>query len=272
MNERELRIWSTDLAMGESLRWHDHSLWFCDWGMGKVLRLDSEGQTQTVVEHNFGLPFCIDWLPDGTLLIVSGSHNEVLRVGASGRVETHCDLSPASADGWNEIAVNGNGDIYVNGGRGQIALVRQGSIPRLVASDVAFPNGMAITPDGRTLIVAESHRSCLSAFAIEETGDLSNRRVWAALDGPPDGIHLTDAGTIWYADVPNKRCVLVAEGGKILNTVDAGRGCFCCALGGQGNQELFIATNEWLGMQRVGEMLQHRKGQIVSQDVGALVV
>ena len=137
-----------------------------------------------------------------------------------------------------------------------------------VADGVAFPNGMAITGDNATLIVAESYANRLTAFDIAPDGGLSNRRVWAALEGGyPDGICLDAEGAVWYADVPNKRCVRVHEGGAVLETVDVGLGCFACMLGGEEGRTLFIVTAEWGGAERmVGEQ---RTGAVFSVEVNA---
>jgi sugar lactone lactonase YvrE len=116
-----------------------------------------------------------------------------------------------------------------------------------VADGIHFGNGMAITPDESTLIVAESHAARLTAFAIGEDGSLGDRRVWADLGegAAPDGICLDAEGAVWYADVPNEHCVRVAEGGEMLGVVRADRGCFACMLGGADGQTLFIAAAEW---------------------------
>jgi sugar lactone lactonase YvrE len=119
---------------------------------------------------------------------------------------------------------------------------------RQVADRIQFPNGMAITPDDRTLIVADSYGKELTAFDIEPDGSLSNRRAWAELgDGVPDGICLDSEGAVWYADVPNKRCVRVREGGQVLQTIELDRGCFACMLGGEDGQSLFLIAREWHG-------------------------
>jgi sugar lactone lactonase YvrE len=106
---------------------------------------------------------------------------------------------------------------------------------------------MAVTPDNRTLIVAESYRNRLTAFDIEADGGLSNMRPWAEVAGPPDGICLDAENAVWYADVPNKRCVRVREGGEVAQTIDFDRGCFSCALGGSDRQTLVVAANVWAG-------------------------
>ncbi len=137
---------------------------------------------------------------------------------------------------------------------------------RQVADDLAFPNGMLITPDNATLIVGESYAKRLTAFDIAGDGGLWNRRVWADLgDGVPDGICLDAEGAVWYADVPNKRCVRVAKGGEVLQTVDVDRGCFACALGGPSRTTLFMTATEWNGPAAM--FREPRTGQVLALDV-----
>jgi sugar lactone lactonase YvrE len=122
---------------------------------------------------------------------------------------------------------------------------------------------MAVTADNSTLIMAESHGKRLCAFDIAANGGLSNRRVWADLkQGAPDGICLDAEGAVWYADVPNKQCVRVQEGGQVLQTVQLDRGCFACMLGGPGNRTLFMIVAEWRGMDKIAEVAQARTGQV----------
>jgi sugar lactone lactonase YvrE len=146
---------------------------------------------------------------------------------------------------------------------GIIALVKADGSARQVADGIAFPNGMHLAPDGSTLIVAESYAKRLTAFDIEDDGDLTNRRVWAELgDGVPDGICMDAQNAVWYADVPNQRCVRVREGGQVLQTIEMDRGCFACALGGPGRRLLFVTAQEWNGP---AAMLEGpRTGRIVS--------
>src|SRR5439155_6918459 len=145
---------------------------------------------------------------------------------------------------------------------GVIALAAPDGSARQVADGLAFPNGMVVTPDS-TLIVAESYAKRLTAFDIEADGSLTNRRVWAALgDGVPDGICFDAERAVRYADVPNKRCVRVREGGEVLQTIELDRGCFACALGGADGQTLFMTTNEWAGP--AGMMSGVRKGQVLT--------
>ena len=266
----ELKTLLTGLAMGESPRWHDDRLWFCDWGAQEIVAVDLDGNSEVAVRTQFGLPFCIDWLPDGRLLIVSGRENLLMRQEADGSLVIHADLRSVSNQWCNEIVVDGRGNAYINGGPGIIALVPVDCSVRQVADGIAFPNGMAVTPDKGTLIVAESHGKRLTAFDIASDGTLSNRHVWADLgDGAPDGICLDADGAVWYADVPNKRCVRVREGGEVVQIVNVDRGCFACMLGGAHKKTLFIIATEWRGMDAMPEVARARTGKVLTIEASA---
>ena len=269
------------LAFGESPRWHDGRLWVSDWGAREVVAVDREGKREVMARVEFpSFPMCIDWLPDGRLLIVSSREGRVVRQEPDGSLVTHADLSPLadSRHPWNEIVVDGRGNTYLNnqgfdfpGGEfapGTIALLKRDGSLRQVADGIAFPNGMAITSDNRTLIVAESWGKRLTAFDVAEDGGLSNQRLWADLgDGTPDGICIDAEGAVWYADVPNKRCVRVGEGGDVLQTIGLDRGCFACALGGLDRQTLFIVAQEWRGPEHMDD--GSRTGQVLTAEAPA---
>jgi sugar lactone lactonase YvrE len=265
----ELQTLLTGLAMGESPRWHENRLWLSDWGAQEIVAVDLGGKSEVMVRVPFGLPFCIDWLPDGGLLIVSGREGLLLRRERDGSLVTHADLRGLSDKTWNEIVVDGRGNAYINGGPG-IALLTPNGAVRQVADSIAFPNGMAVMPDNSTLIIAESHGKRLTAFDIAADGSLANRRVWADLgNGVPDGICIDAHKAVWYADVPNKRCVRVREGGEVLQTINLDRGCFACMLGGVGNRTLFLIATEWRGMDNIPEVARARTGQVLAVKVPA---
>ena len=262
----EQHILLTDLLLGESPRWHDGRLWFADWGAQHIVAVDPEGRSEVVTTVQ-SFPFSIDWLPDGRLLIVSASRRQLLRTEPDGSLVVHSDLAGISEKPWNEIVVDGRGNAYLNNigfdfpdGEvvpGIIAKVTPDGAVAQVADNVAFPNGMAVTPDNSTLIVAESYAKRLTAFDVAGDGGLSHRRLWADLgDGVPDGICLDADGAVWYADVPHQRCVRVREGGEVLQTVDVDRGCFACMLGGDDRSTLYIMAAQWPaaleGAQRTG--------------------
>jgi sugar lactone lactonase YvrE len=265
----------TGLVFPESPRWRDDRLWVSDWGAHEVIAVDLEGKSE-VVARVPSFPMCIDFLPDGRLLIVSASEGRLLRREPDGSVVTHSDLTGLADHPWNDIVVDGRGNAYVNnigfdfpGGEfapGMVALVAPTGSARQVAEGFEFPNGMVVTPDNSTLIVGESYANRLTAFDIAADGSLSNRRVWAAVGaGVPDGICLDAENAVWYGDVPNKRCVRVREGGEVLQTVDLDRGCFACMLGGTDRRTLFMTANEWTGPANMGD--GPRMGQVLT--VGA---
>ena len=251
MGKPEPRTLLTGLTFGESPRWHDGRLWFCNWGMQEVMAVALDGTSEIVVRVPTTIPFSIDWLPDGRLLVVSGREGLLLHREPDGALVSHADLSSLSRHPWNEIVVEGHGNAYVNSigfdfpagafAPGIIALVAPDGAVRQVADGLAFPNGMVVTPDNVTLIVAESYANRLTAFDIAADGSLSNRRVWAELPGGhPDGICLDAENAVWYGDVPAQRCVRVREGGEVLQTVELDRGCFACMLGGEDKRTLFM--------------------------------
>nr|WP_260860063.1 SMP-30/gluconolactonase/LRE family protein [Streptomyces cupreus] len=245
------------IVFGESPRWHNEQLWFSDWGAHQVIALDADGHHEVVVTVP-SFPMCIDFLPDGRLLVVDSAQRRLLRHEPDGSLVQHADLSKVSEKPWNDIVVDDRGNAYVNtigfpfpGGEfapGLIVLVTPDGNVHQVADDLAFPNGMAISPDGATLIVAESYANRLTAYGIDSHGRLGNRRVWAQTpDDHPDGICMDVEGAAWYADVGNQRCVRVREGGEVLATLDLDRGAFACALSRGDNPRLFVVGQTWNG-------------------------
>jgi sugar lactone lactonase YvrE len=259
------------IRFGESPRWHDGRVWFSDWGAHQVIALDPQGGHEVVVSVE-SFPMCIDFLPDGRLLVVDSARRRLLRRELDGSTVAHADLSPVSDKPWNDIVVDAHGNAYVNtigfdfpGGEpapGRIVLVTAAGAVRVVADGLAFPNGMAITTDGKTLIVAESYGNRLTAYDIGQTGDLTGRRTWAELgEDHPDGICIDADGAVWYADVGNRHCVRVREGGELLDTVELDRGAFACILSrGDQQPQLYVVCQEWGGTQPPPEPT----GQIVA--------
>jgi sugar lactone lactonase YvrE len=210
-----------------------------------VLAFSPAGEREVMGRFE-GLPASIDWLPDG---------RPVLTTNAG--VVAGPDLAPYGPTGeaFNEIVVDAAGNCWVDmpGSMpweepqpGIVAVVRPDGTSEVVDRDVWFPNGMAIIDD-RTLVVAESHADRLTAWTLGPDGSLSGRRVWAQLGEAeaPDGICVDASGAIWYASVPQQHCVRVAEGGEVLETVDADRGCFSCALGGEDGRTLYVVANDY---------------------------
>ena len=245
----ELRVLLSGLGIPESPRWHEGRLWFCNWIDRQVLAVDMDGKAEVMATLHPGsqpMGYSIEWLPDGRLLVTG---DKLRRQEPDGSMAVH------TGQRANEIVVDGRGDIYLNGADfdfvagappkpGYIKLVTPGGQLRQVAGDIAFPNGMVITPDDRTLIISESFAGRLTAFDIDPGGGLSHRRVFA--EGvAPDGICLDAEGAVWVGT--GFSVARVAEGGQVLQRVGLreNRAPFALMLGGPDRRILFICTAEW---------------------------
>jgi sugar lactone lactonase YvrE len=244
------RIVLDGLGFPESTRWHAGRLWLCNWGSGQVLAVTSDGEPEVVAELALRtLPFSIDWLPDGDMLVVDGTQRLLLRQHVpGGPLEVVADLSGPGSAPLNELVVDSRGNAYVNGASGIVLLVRPDGTFQQVADGLQWPNGMALIDDGRTLVVADSHAEELVGYDVGPDGKLSAPRVWAGLQHPPDGICADADGAIWAASVPGRGCVRVREGGEVVGDISVDRGCFACMLGGEDGRTLFIGAAQWRGM------------------------
>jgi sugar lactone lactonase YvrE len=261
----ETYLLADELGFPESTRWHDGRVWICNWGAGEVLALTADGAREVIASvAPQTLPFSIDWLPDGELVLIDGPRRQLFKQGPDGTLEVLVDLSALSTAPFNELVVSAAGNIYVNGGAGSIVCIQPELAVQVVANGLQWPNGMALLDDDRTLVVADSHAQQLVAYDIEDRGTLSNRRVWAALEHAPDGICADADGAIWAATVPGKQCMRVAEGGEVLDTVQADQGCFACMLGGEDGRTLFIATAQWRGMDAAMKEGPGRTGRLLT--------
>ncbi|PRX50951.1 sugar lactone lactonase YvrE [Prauserella shujinwangii] len=261
----------TGLGVGESPRWHEDRLWFANWGAQEIVALGPGGEPEVIATAPKPVGYSIDWLPDGRLL-VTGEENLLVRE-PDGALKPYADLSGLGAH-WNELVVDGRGNVYVNdigfsfGAEefrpGSIALVTPGGTVRRVAEDVAFPNGMVVTPDNSTLIVAESFAQKLTAFDIGPDGGLSRRRVWAGVGG--DGICLDADGAVWCSDMADGGavCQRVREGGEILDRIDLDTPCFACMLGGPDGRTLFLMVADWRGLESMGDLFAARTGRVLA--------
>ena len=251
-------VLATGLCFGEGPRWHAGELWFSDMYGHAVKSVDLDGQV-TVRVPVAGQSSGLGWLPDGDLVLVSMVDRQLLRWTGE-RLEQHADLSGVATFHCNDMVVDASGRAYVgNFGfdlhafveardpamirSADLALVQPDGTVQCAATDLAFPNGTVITPDGSTLVVAETMGSRLTAFDIADDGTLSNRRVWAELPRRrPDGICLDAEGAIWVANAAAAECVRVAEGGQIIDRIETDQPCFACMLGGPDGTTLFMLT------------------------------
>ncbi|MCB1877029.1 MAG: SMP-30/gluconolactonase/LRE family protein [Chromatiales bacterium] len=240
------------LTFPEGPRWHQGRLWFTDQHSGRVMSVDLQGRSETIAEMP-DLPGGLGWLPDGTPLVVAMTERRVYRLSNRG-LELHCDLAALASFHCNDMLVLANGRAYVgnfgfdlHGGAAQapaeLICVEADGSARVVADGLIFPNGMALTDDGNTLIVAETFANRLTAFRVETNGGLAQRRVWADLaDAHPDGICLTTAGNCWVACPNQGELREVREGGEVLDRIRPRSTPYACMLGGERGDRLFIAA------------------------------
>jgi sugar lactone lactonase YvrE len=253
------------LHFGEGPRWRDDRLWFSDFYDRLVRTVDLDGHVEEVVEVA-GQPSGLGWLPDGSLLVVSMTDRRLLRQEPNGGLVEHADLSSVATFHANDMVVDAAGRAYVGNfgfdlealtrdegpraafgepgpARARLARVDPDGSVHVAAEDLRFPNGTVITPDGGTLVLAETFGRHLTAFDVTEDGSLTGRRVWADLGRRlPDGVCLDAAGRIWVANPGRPECVLVAEGGEVVDVVETDQPCFACMLGGPGGDDLFMLT------------------------------
>ncbi len=267
MNKPEVLL--DGLTFPEAPRWRDGKLWFSDFYTHRVMTVGLDGRAETVVEVP-QRPSGLGWTPADELLVVSMLDRRLLRFDGK-RLHLAADLAALATGPCNDMVVDAAGRAYIgnfgydrHGGEAErnACLARVDSDGRVVraAEDLVFPNGTVITPDGRTLIVAETFAHRLSAFDIGADGSLSNRRVFAGIPGCfPDGICLDAEGAVWVTNPRGDRVVRVFQGGRVAQTVATGeRGSYACMLGGADRRTLFILTNTGSGP----AMAQKKDGRI----------
>ena len=284
----EARLLTDGLHFAEGPRWHDGRLWFSDFYDHAIKSVGMDGDTRVeVAVPDGGQSSGLGWLPDGTLVFVSMLDRALKRVDGD-RIGVHADLSAIATFHCNDMVVDASGRAYVgNFGfdldtaideRGipevladhptaALAIVEPDGSARVGATDLHFPNGAVLTPDGATLIVAETLGMRLTAFDVAANGDLSNRRVWADLGGRlPDGICLDADGAVWFANAAAAECVRVAEGGEVLDVVTTTAPCFACMLGGPDGRTLFTLES---AASHHREASAQRAGRILVSEVAA---
>jgi len=261
------RIAREGLWFGECPRWHDGRLWYSDFYDHAVHALAPDGTDERVLEVA-GQPSGIGWLPDGRLLVVSMIDRRVLRREHDGAVVTHAELGDIAGFHCNDMVVDAAGRAYVgnfgfdfeavereHGAEGlfgdpgptpaTLARVDPDGSVTAAADDLLFPNGAVLTPDGATLIIAETMGMRLTAFDVGPGGALSGRRVWADLRErliAPDGICLDAEGAVWVANAIAPTLSRVGEGGELLDEVTFSQLCYACMLGGPDGRDLYAMT------------------------------
>ncbi|MGE0219188.1 SMP-30/gluconolactonase/LRE family protein [Mycolicibacterium sp.] len=233
-------------CFGESPRWFEGLVWFSDMLGAAVHTVTLTGATTTLPLPGHA-PSGLGFTPDGSLLIVSAEARELLRYDGES-VVTVADLSGFVPANLGDMVLDSQGRAYIGSqARTSGLIVRvdpDSGAATVVATDLDFPNGMAITPDGSTLIVAESTGRRLTAFTIDADGSLSQPRVFAdRLDGPPDGICLDADGAVWVGMTLAGQFERILDGGQVSDRIPVGdRTAIACALGGPEGRTLFLVT------------------------------
>ena len=251
---RRVRTIVEGLSFAEGPRWRDGALYLADMHANRVLRVRADGGYDVVAKLE-GPVSGIGWLPDGRLLVVSMNDRRLMRREPDGRIVVHADLSDIAHWHANDMAVAADGTAYV--GNFGFSLhppgeFRSTSLARVApdgavseaADELWFPNGIALSRDGRTLIVAESGAFRLTAFDVAPDGALVNRRVWAQLGvgESPDGVCLDAEGAAWIALPTQRAFVRVREGGEVVETIEAPQIALACVLGGADRRTLYMMS------------------------------
>ena len=253
MAEYQSTVLLDGLRFGEGPRWRDGKLWFSDMQRYQVMTVDPDGNAEVVV-HVPERPSGLGWRPDGTLLIVSMEDRKLMRHVPPDGLEEVADLSSVATWHCNDMVVDARGRAYVGNfgsdtlsgdevSPAAIALVTEDNEVRMAADNLEFPNGTVISPDGRTLIVAESRGGRLTACDVADDGGLSGRRVFADFDEvSPDGICLDAEGGVWVSNPLAPECIRVLEGGEVTDRVSTEHNTYACMLGGDGGTTLYICS------------------------------
>jgi sugar lactone lactonase YvrE len=248
------------LVFTENPRWRDDKLWFVDVFGQRILTVDVAGRMEVAAELPFK-PNGFGHMRDGSILVSDALARQIYRLDG-GRLELFADLTNMTVFGLSDGFVDANDRMYI-GDMGYnlfdpaekpvdtcvIVCIQPDGRADVVARGLAYPNGMVATPDGRTLIVAESYGARLTAFDIAADGSLSNRRVWAKLpeDVHPDGIALDAEGAVWLANPENANdrptVLRVREGGEIVEGVELDTFAYAAMLGGPERRHLFISAS-----------------------------
>jgi len=251
----------SDLRFPEGARWHEGRLWFSDMHTGQVFKANPLARTLEEVAVVDDQPSGLGWLPDGSLLISCMLQRQVRRVAPDGSMSVYADLSGLTDAPINDLVTDAVGrtflggfgyDLYADAPQrpGPVFRIDPDGTPTVVADDLVFPNGSVILPGTSTLVVAETWAARLSAFDIDDHGDLVDKRVWAELPAgsTPDGLCVDAARGVWVSSISTSRFLRVEEGGRVTQTIEVEDRCATdCILGGPGGTTLYLLTsNSWM--------------------------
>ena len=248
---------TTGLKFTESPRWYNDKLWFLDIHDKRIKTVDLSGSVTTVLELPF-LPNAFGLNPEGNFVVGDAFQRRIHRMEGTALKQvadisniTNFCLSDGIVDSQGRLYVGDIGYNFVDPAAKPvetcvIVLVGPEGSASVVADNLYFPNGMVITPDGRTLIVGETLGNRLTVFDIQKDGSLSNRRLWAQLPSSvsPDGICLDAEGGVWCANPEGEDSVVrVCKGGEITDRISVTSHAYAVMLGGPQRRHLFISTS-----------------------------
>ena len=279
----ELQTLVAGRAFLEGPRWRDGALYVSDMHAHEVLRVTTDGAVDVLARLDGTAPSGLGWLPDGAMLVVSMDDRRLLRLDTDGTVTEHADLSGLAPHEINDMVVDDTGHAFVSqfgydfhGGEkprsAPLLRVDPDGSAREVTDGLRMPNGMVITADGGTLVVAESAGRCLTAFDLADDGTLTNQRTWAELpEGDyPDGICIDADDAIWIAGPASDRFVRVREGGEVTDIVETpGRHAIACALGGDDGRTLLCCTSPTQGQPEQSRAERGARVETVTVSVAA---
>lgn len=267
----------TGLEFPEGPRWRIDKLFFSDAAARRVITLDEKGDSEIVVEMQ-DLTSGLGFLPDGRLLVVSMQNRRLMRLDPDG-LNIHADMSKLTEFYCNDCVTDALGRTYVGNWGSKtpeppsdptcLILVTKDGEARIVAEDLHFPNGCIVTPDNKTFIVGETEGGRLTAFDIEPSGDLVNRRIWAQFENcSPDGICLDEEGAIWVANPANSEVIRVLEGGEITSSIKVNNTIvYACCLGGEDGKTLFLLTNQFFHGKKASGRIEYIKVEVPGVEI-----
>ena len=254
MTHYKASVFIEDLAFPEGPRWHQGRFWFTDQHDRKVYSVHVDGVLETIAE-TADLPGGLCWLPDGTLLVVYMTQRKLMRIESQSLTE-YANLSSLASFHCNDVVADKHGNVYagnfgfdLHGGETEreaeiVRITPEGST-ELFAAEVVFPNGSVITPDDKTLLVAETFAHRISGFRFDNQGRMASRFIWADLNqATPDGICLDEEGAVWVASPGTKELFRFKQGGEIVAQCETQGTPYACMLGGNNRRTLYICTSE----------------------------
>lgn len=167
---------------------------------------------------------------DGALYACDFGRGVVLKIGKDRKIEiVSGGYEGRKFNRPNDLAFDKKGNLYFSDPKTSDTLNPDGRLFRinavtgsteLMLSGIAYPNGLAFTPDGKTLYLCESAKNQILKFKVDSKGKLSNKTVFVKLPGgAPDGIALDVKLNLYAAHFAGGNIYVISPGGKILENI-----------------------------------------------------